>query len=238
MTPFNDNTLLLWSIPLLIALGIVLRLGKSSSGGRPCLLAQWAALTGGQRVTVLLVLAGLVSMLVVGDHLTTAPRKQLLRDLFHVPEETALDHFSTQKKMSIRYRAEGIFRFSDEGWQAYATNRDNPVTWTAPTFDYGGTTFNLAGSSAAFRWHKLPYPHWAGGVTTRWSSNAMDPAQYVRNGHYLCAAILRQGTANDPKATYTARTCRDLPPDTYDTVAALLLGVTDDDTKTLYATIY
>ena len=68
----------------------------------------------------------------------------------------------------------------------------------------------------------------------------MEEAQYVRNGRYFCTAVVAETTAPaSPEAAkrYNAKACRNVPR-SVKRVAAIMLGVLDADTKTLYATIY
>lgn len=231
-------TLLIWLVPLAVMGLILLQVALRRPSGRPGLIAQWQNLNSRQRMIVAVSMAGFVVLLVAGDHYTTAPHKDLLRQLFHVPADIGFSHFSTQKQMRLHYRAEGIFQFGDEEWKTYVSNLDNPQFWKPAPFSYGGASISLTNAADAFRWHALPYPQWAGSVTLRWGSNAMDPAQYVRLGRYLCAAILRSGAPNDNSAIYTARACRNMQPESNSNVTAILLAVIDNETKTLYATIY
>lgn len=236
MTAFNPLLQLVWVLPVAIVLGTIRQAVRAKRRGAG---PRWADLGTLQQVGVVAGLAATAVLALLAGQIRTSQHEGILRQQFHIPQEVALEHFSNQNKMTYRPRLEAVVRFDDAAYAAYAASLGNAALWSPVPFRYaGGGDITPAARGSGFMWYALPYPGWAGDITMRWGSNAMDAAQYVRNGRYYCTAIIAEHSATpDQPKRFTAKACRDVPRGRI-AVAAILLAVLDADSKSLYATIY
>lgn len=190
-------------------------------------------------MTAIAILATFAIAVVVTRNVTLGGREAILRQQFHIPDGIALDHFDSPTKMRIKPRIEGIVRFSDSDYEAYASSLGNATLWSPIPLIYGGRgDIGPPARGTGFMWYPLPYPGWAGEVTMRWGSNVMDEAQYVKNGHYFCTVIVADAVpSNNAPLRTAAKACRNVVRSDKH-IMAIMLGVLDHKTKSLYATIY
>ena len=235
----NPYAQVIWIIPLALVLGVFLRFPKYNVGRRPGLIAQWSAMSGRQRIATIAILVAFAVAIVAARNVTRGGREAILRQQFHIPDHLALDHFDSPTKMRINPRIAGIVRFNDSDYEAYASSLGNAALWSPVSFIYGGRgDITPSARGTGFMWYPLPYPGSAGEITMSWGANGMGEAQYVKNGHYFCTAIVADTVplGNAPRRT-TAKACRNVTRNDKNIVATMV-GVLDHDTKSLYATIH
>ena len=218
--------MLLWAIPIAIFFAIAVPYRKYDLAKSSGLSAQWLALSGRQRLTVIIVIAAVIGIIYVSRTITLGERAAILRQQFHFPDDVALEYFNAQTKRRYKPCIEGVVRFDDADYQAYLASLDDSAIWTTVLFDcVGSGNITPADRGSGYTWHSLPYPGWAGDITMRWGSNATGKAQHVKHGRYFCTVVIAKAAATrNAPLRYNATACRSVPRGV-DHIEAIVLGV-------------
>lgn len=194
--------------------------------------ARWRALTSQERMAsaaIIVALATFVYAIGVGRK---DAHFEVLRRQFLLPDDVAASSIRVAKGSSVaRPRVEAIVRLSEQQYRAYAAAIADG-RWRPFFLTYGGSPVRSF-SAEALRWNEAPQPAYAGERRVRWGGLSHNEAQSMSNGRVMCFALQRQ--TGEPSAAFTARACGEIGR--RESVTAYVLGLLDDDTRTLHMVI-
>ena len=197
------------------------------------LAADWRMLDARQRTTTILIAAGLIGLMYWVQTSYRLASMREMRAQFHLPDDVPFAKFTFSQKMSFRRpRIEGIVRFTETQFQAYAATLDDRVVWKPVPLAYDGTAINGTFSSAALQWTRSPAVL-ASDRHLRWGGLADDYPSAMPHGRYFCYVIqLPSDAAVTNASPYRISACDEMA--THENTVGTLKGALDFDTRTLY----